>query len=64
MLGGLYGIAPATAALASLGGFVIQAAVALLGGLLLPFATSGKGRNGPPLSTTEGKHHAPVHPVE
>jgi len=64
MLGGLYGIAPATAALASLGGFVIQAAVALLGGLLLPFATSGKGRNGPSSSTTEGKQHATVHPVE
>jgi uncharacterized membrane protein YbhN (UPF0104 family) len=45
MLGGLYGIAPASAVLASLGGFVIQAGVALLGGLLMPFAlaTSGKG---------------------
>jgi uncharacterized membrane protein YbhN (UPF0104 family) len=40
MLGGLYGITPATAALASLGGFCIQAAVALIGGLLMPFATS------------------------
>lgn len=39
MLGGLYGIAPVSAALASLGGFFIQAAVALIGGLFLPFAT-------------------------
>lgn len=44
MLGGLYGIAPASAALASLGGFVIQAGVALLGGLLLPFATTTLGK--------------------
>lgn len=49
MLGGLYGIAPASAALASLGGFCIQAAVALLGGLLMPFATAVEGR-GPRLS--------------
>lgn len=47
LLGGLYGIAPASAALASLGGFCIQAAVALLGGLLMPFATP-RGDKGPP----------------
>lgn len=63
MLGGLYGIAPASAALASLGGFVMQASVALLGGLLMPFATSGKqaGRNNdqhPPRSVIKAPNPA------
>ncbi len=53
MLGGLYGIAPASAALASLGGFVIQAGVALLGGFLMPFATATPGQE---------KHYAPLTP--
>ena len=39
LLGGLFGIAPAAATLASLGGFSLQAAVALLGGLLIPFTS-------------------------
>ncbi len=37
LLGGLFGIAPAAATLAALGGFFLQACVALLGGLLVPF---------------------------
>ena len=37
LLGGLFGIAPAAATLAALGGFLLQACVALLGGLLVPF---------------------------
>ncbi|MFM6130116.1 MAG: lysylphosphatidylglycerol synthase transmembrane domain-containing protein [Sphaerospermopsis kisseleviana] len=37
LLGGLWNIAPGSATLASLGGFTLQAAVALLGGLLIPF---------------------------
>ena len=37
LLGGLWNIAAGSATLASLGGFTLQAAVALLGGLLIPF---------------------------
>ena len=37
LLGGLFGIAPGAATLASLGGFALQATVALLGGMLIPF---------------------------
>jgi uncharacterized membrane protein YbhN (UPF0104 family) len=45
LLGGIYGIKPAAAALASMGGFCIQVAVSLLGGLLIPLTTSnGKKR--------------------
>jgi len=47
MLGGLYGIGAAPTALASLGGFVVQAAVALPGGLFLPFATAGNSKGDP-----------------
>lgn len=36
LLGGLFGIAPAAATLAALGGFLLQACIALLGGLLVP----------------------------
>jgi len=36
LLGGLYGVAPSAATLASLGGFALQATVALLGALLIP----------------------------
>ena len=42
LLGGLFGIAPGAATLASLGGFSLQAAVALLGGLLIPFTAPRK----------------------
>ena len=37
LLGGLFGIAPGAATLASLGGFALQATVALLWGMLIPF---------------------------
>lgn len=39
LLGGMFGIAPGTAAVVALGGFGLQAAVGLLGGLLVPFTT-------------------------
>ena len=42
LLGGLFGVAPGAATLASLGGFSLQAAVALLGGLLIPFTAPRK----------------------
>lgn len=42
LLGGLYGIPPGAATLASLGGFTLQALVALTGGLLIPFTTPPK----------------------
>ena len=42
LLGGIYGIAPGAATLASLGGFSLQALVALSGGLLIPFTTPPK----------------------
>ena len=42
LLGSLFGITTSAAALASLGGFLTQAAVALLGGLLLPFTATGR----------------------
>jgi len=37
LLGGLYGVAPAGAVLTSLGGFVLQALVAGVGGIFIPF---------------------------
>lgn len=45
LLGGLFGIAPAAATLAALGGFLLQACVALLGGLLVPL-TAPRNRQG------------------
>jgi len=39
LLGGLFGVPYGAAALASLGGFGLQAAVAMLGGLMTPFTT-------------------------
>lgn len=39
LLGGLFGVAPGAATMASLGGFALQAAVALLGGMLIPFTS-------------------------
>lgn len=39
LLGSMYGVPGGAAALASLGGFGIQASVSLLGGLLIPFTT-------------------------
>jgi glycosyltransferase 2 family protein len=39
LLGGMFGVPQGAATLASLGGFGLQATVALLGGLLIPFTT-------------------------
>jgi uncharacterized membrane protein YbhN (UPF0104 family) len=39
LLGGLFGVSLGAATLASLGGFGLQAAVAILGGLMIPFTT-------------------------
>jgi len=39
LLGGLFGVPYGAATLASLGGFGLQAAVAMLGGLMIPFTT-------------------------
>jgi hypothetical protein len=45
LLGSMFGITAAGAAMTSLGGFCIQAAVALLGGLLVPFTTTSANRD-------------------
>ena len=45
LLGGLFGVPLGAATLASLGGFGLQAAVAILGGLLIPFTTPAPVKN-------------------
>ena len=42
LLGGLFGVPLGAATLASLGGFGLQAAVAILGGLMIPFTTPAR----------------------
>jgi glycosyltransferase 2 family protein len=51
LLGGLFGAAPGTATLASLGGFALQATVALLGGLLIPFTSAAAASRSPSSAT-------------
>lgn len=46
LLGGLFGIPAGAATLASLGGFALQASVALAGGLLVPFTAPPRDRSG------------------
>ena len=45
LLGGLFQIPPGAATLASLGGFALQATVALAGGLLVPFTSPARSRS-------------------
>ncbi len=47
LLGSMYGVAPAAAALAALGGFGFQAVIGLLGGLLIPFTTPSVSTKAP-----------------
>jgi len=47
LLGGLFSVAPGAATLTSLGGFALQATVALLGGLLIPFTSPAATSHSP-----------------
>ena len=55
LLGGMFDIAHGAATLTSLGGFGLQAAVGLLGGLMIPFTT-------PPPKLTTSKVHDSITP--